>query len=234
MKKVLILVVSAEARPYGKMIQTSLSTWDSVDVEGVETIYYCGKSAIPDTDKIKHFQIEDSLHNMGHKGLMAYEWALNNKEFDYVARVNSSCYVNKKNLLSHVQTLPDTDVFAGLVVEDKENWIWGGGHFIISRDVLQRLVDNKDQWRHEEIEDKAMSFLATKLGVPYTNGNSCSINKEQNNWLLLSYGFGESIKFTEFEEIKNSPHYFYRVKQDGNRELDEYIMKELHGTFNRD
>ena len=229
MKRVLIMVVSCEARPYGKMIDTSLLTWDSKEIEGVQTIYYCGTSTQLDTDKIKHFPIKDGLYQMGHKGLLAYEWALNTLEFDYVARVNSSCYVSKKKLLDYVQTLPNENIFEGLKIEDKEDWVWGGGQFIISRDVLQKIVDNKADWRHGEMEDKAMSFLAAKLGIPFKEGNACSINKQEDNWGLLSYGFGESIEFEDFKDVSNSPHYFYRVKQDQRRELDEYIMIKLHG-----
>ncbi len=212
------------------MIYNSLATWDSTEVEGVQTIYYCGLSPHPDTDKIKHFPIHDGLYEMGKKGLLAYEWALNTLEFDYVARVNSSCYVSKKKLLDYVQTLPTDNVFEGLKIEDKEDWIWGGGQFIISKDVLQKLVDNKEHWRHDEMEDKAMSFLATKLGVPFKQGNACSINKHENNWELLSYGFGKSIIFTDFKDVANSPHYFWRVKQDLQRHIDKQIMKELHGV----
>jgi hypothetical protein len=229
MKKVLIMVVSCEARPYAKMIETSHLTWDSVEIEDVQTIYYCGTSTNLDTDKIKHFPIKDGLYEMFFLRLLAYEWALNNLEFDYVARVNSSCYVSKKKLLDYVQTLPNDNVFEGLKIEDKEDWIWGGGQFIISKDVLQKIVDNKEHWRHGEMEDKAMSFLVTKLGIPFKQGNACSINKHEDNWGLLSYGIGESITFDSFDEIADSPHYFYRVKQDQRRELDEYIMIKLHG-----
>jgi hypothetical protein len=230
MKKVLILVVSSEVRPYGKMIDTSLETWDSIKVEGVQTIFYCGTSTHIDTDKIKHFPITESLHNMGHKGLLAYEWALNNLEFDYVARVNSSCYVSKNKLLDYVQTLPNDNLFEGLMVSRPESfdYAWGGGQFILSRDVLQLVVDNKDKWNHSYMEDESLGLLLGQLGIKTKQGNSCSINKEENNWMLLSYGFGESIKFTDFKDVANTPHYFFRVKQDGQREKDEYLMIKLH------
>lgn len=227
MKRALILVISSEVRPYGKMIDTSLATWDSIKVEGVQTIFFCGRSTQLDTDKIKHFPIQEGLYQMGHKGLLAYEWALNTLEFDYVARVNSSCYVSKKKLLNYCQTLPEANVFEGLQVTDIPKWMFGGGQFIISKDVLQKIVDNKDKWNHNEMEDKAMSYLVDSLGIPFRDGNACSINKDESNWTLLNYGFGESIKFSDFKDVANTPHYYFRVKQDGERELDEKIMIKL-------
>lgn len=229
-KKVLILVVSSEVRPYGKMIETSLNTWDSIEVEGVQTIYYCGKSFNPDTDKIKHFPILETLHNMGHKGLMAYDWALNNLEFDYVARINSSCYVSKRKLIDYVQTLPDNNVFEGLTVKrpDSFDFIWGGGQFLMSRHVLQAIVNNKGNWNHKYMEDESMSLLVSEIGIPFRDGSACSINLKENGYSLLSYGNGTSFDFTDFKDVTNSPHYFYRVKQDGQRDIDELIMQKLH------
>lgn len=230
MKRVLILVVSSEVEPYGEMIKTSLNTWDSIEVEGVETIFYCGESSIPDTDKIKHFHVEEGLFTMGTKGLIAYEWALQNKEFDYVARVNSSCYVDKKKLLEYVQSLPSENVFAGVEADSQNGfrYLWGGMQFIISKDVLTKIVMHKGHWNHALMEDESMSLLVSKLGISFYAGMGCSINRTSNGWILLSYPDGNGSKaFTDFREIKDNPNHFYRVKQDLQRDLDKYVMNEL-------
>lgn len=235
MKKVLILVVSADVPPYDKMIQTSLNTWDSVNVEGVETIYYCGKSNKTNTDKIVYLAVDESLHNMGYKCLQAFELALKTKDFDYVARVNSSCFVDKKELINYIQSLPDNNVFAGVAIPESENtpaWMWGGGQFILSKDVVQKIVDNKEKWDHSIMEDLSLSYMATLLGVPYYNGNACSINQTPNGWMYITYGTGNNFESKNI--VKAQGQFFYRVKQDGNRSLDEYIMNQLHATLNRD
>ena len=222
------MVISTNVEPYGKMIDTSLSTWDSVEVEGVETIFYCGEPVKENTDKIIYFPIEESLFTMGEKTILAYEWALKNKEFDYIARVNSSCYVNKKELIKHIQTLPNDNVFAGLRVDDKEQWIWGGGQFLISKDIIQKFVDNKRLLSKTEMEDKGFSYLANKLAIPYSIGKAASIERTNNGWICMCYnGQRQSFNFNHFNEIGTIDQYFYRVKQDGKRELDEFIMNEL-------
>jgi hypothetical protein len=231
MKKVLILVMSSQKDPYKKMIETSLSTWDSINIEGVESIFYCGNPVKENTDKFIYFPLDESYQTMGEKTLRAYDWALKNKEFDYVARVNSSCYVNKKELIKYIQTLPDRNVFAGLeVVASKvaEKWMWGGGQYIISRDVIDLIVQNRGMWNHTVMDDQAVSFVANKLSIPYTQGKACSIEKRKDGWTCLCYG-EPSIEFIDFVDMnKLVNQYFIRVKQDKDRSLDEYIMKQLY------
>jgi len=230
MKRVLILVLSCETAPYGKMVQTSKETWDSVNVDGVDTVYYFGESAKQNTPSEIYLPVKESLSRMGEKTLKALEWALDNKEFDYIARPNSSCYVNKKELIKYIQTLPTENVFAGLEVADNPKWMVGAGQFIYSIDVVKKIVENKDLWNHQLMEDVAISCLANDLGITYMKGNACSINKRESDWLMISYGLEESKEFKEFSELK-SKHYFYRVKCDGRRDIDELIMRELFSVL---
>lgn len=228
MKKVLILVLSSDFAPYDKMIETSLATWDSIDVENVETVFCCGRSTKASTDKIMYFPANNDLHSMGHKNLMSWAWALNTKEFDYIARTNASCYVNKRELIKHVQTLPDENVFAGVKVDTDPPFLWGGGQYLISRDVVEKIFDNRKLWNHSLMEDVSMSYVVNKLGIPYTQGIACSIDKTLTGWICMCYGT-KSYKFNSFSEIKKDDgQFFFRVKQDGHRDQDEMIMHELY------
>lgn len=228
MKRVLILVLSSDFHPYNKMIQTSMETWDSVETEGVETIFYCGMSDKPNTEKVIYMPVGNGLFEMGKKCLLAYEWALQNKEFDYVARVNASCYVDKKNLIKFVENLPETNVFAGVETDSQNGfrYLWGGCQYIISKDVLQKIVDNKHLWMHQYMEDESMSLVVSGLGIPFSEGKSGSIDKMPDGWRIISYG-GESVAFNEFSEIIRLKHHFYRVKCDKNRNVDAFVMHEL-------
>lgn len=234
MRKILILVLSADVVPYDKMITTSMNTWDSIDCEGTETIYYCGESNKDNTDKIIYLPVNESLHTMGKKLLLAFEWALKNKEFDYIARVHSSTYVNKKELFNYVQNLETENVFAGAEATSQNGfqYLWGGGHYVISKDVVKKIVDNKDRWNHLWMEDESMSVLVSSLGIPFTAGKSGSIDKLENGWHCISYGGGESISFYQFSDLQRLKHHFYRVKHDKDRSVDEYVMNELFKALN--
>ncbi len=229
MKKVLILVMSSQESPYKKMIETSTNTWDSITVDGVETVFYCGEPVRQNTDKIIYFPIKESLHTLGEKTLRAYEWALKNKEFDYIARVNASTYVNKKELIKYIQTLPEKKVFAGLEIEASEvmeRWIWGPS-FILSKDLIQLIVDNQGMFDHSIMDDLATSFLLNKFDTPYTAGRACSIEKTESGWRCVAYG-SEGFEFTDFAYLNQLDNqFFFRCKQDLNRPLDEVVMNEL-------
>lgn len=226
--KVLILVLSANFPPYDRMIDTAISTWDSVLVPSVETIFYCGNTSIV-SDKIISLPVEESLFNIGRKTLLAFQWALANKSFDYIARVHSSIYVNKHELIEYISTLPATNIFAGIEASSQNGfqYLWGGVGFILSRDVVQKIVDNKDKWNHSYMEDESMSHLASGIGIPFFKGNRvCSIDKIPSGWQCTSY-CEKSLIFTDFRDLKPLKHFYYRVKQDGHREQDKFIMNQL-------
>lgn len=228
MKKLLILVLSADFPPYQKMMETQMNTWDTLTVDNTETVYYCGMSNKPNTDKVIYLPVEESLYTMGDKFLKALEWVLKNKEFDYIARPHSCIYVNKKNLSEYVQTLPDENVFAGLKVDATPVWNWGGCGFILSKDVAQKIVDNKKEWNHSVMEDMALSYLINKLEIPYTPLRAASIDNMGNNWRCMSYHGVESFEFSDFSEItKSDNHFFFRIKQDGKRYMEEFISNEM-------
>ena len=228
MKKVLILVLSCEKSPYDKMVHTALETWDSVDVPGCETVYYFGQSSNKTASKFVYLPVKESLTTMGEKTLQALEWALKNKEFDYIARVHSSIYVNKIALIEYVQTLPEINYFAGAEATSANGfqYVWGGVGYVISKDVVKKIVLNRHHWQHKYMEDESMSLLVNWLSVPFSPGYAAGIDNMGDNWRAISYN-GESISFTYFAELKRLNHHFYRVKQDGKRWVDEFIMKEL-------
>lgn len=232
MKKVLTLVLSCEAPPYDTLMQASLETWDSRVVDGVETIYYCGKSKKHNTDKVIYLNTPDSFHTMGAKTVEAFEWAVNNKQFDYLARPNASCYVRKQKLHNYVQTLPEQNLYLGLITKScyGVDYIWGGGQYILSRDVVELIVKNKSKWNHSYTEDVSIADLLARLGVPMDGkGNACSLNKKpEGGYTCFVYGEGENMEFTNFADMdKLENQFFIRVKQDLKRHQDIEIMKEL-------
>lgn len=226
MKKALILVLSSDWAPYDRLMQVSMETWDSVNQDGLETVYYCNGTKT-NTDKVIYVDAPTDLFSMGKKTLLAFEWALKNKDFDYISRPQANAYIHKKQLIKYIQGLPDENLFAGIEATGPPRFRWGVG-ICISRDVVEKLVANKDQWDHSKMEDVAMSELADRLGVPYYQGTACSIDKVSDAlWQCTSYG-SDSFQFKRFDEInKANGQYWFRCKQDYDRMKDEYVMRQL-------
>ena len=230
MKTVLILGICCQVDPWKDMMNTSMSTWDSIQIEGVDTIFYCGDPIKPNTDKVIYFPIKESYNTMGRKMLQAFEWVLKNKKFDYIARINSSCFVDKKELIKYIQNLPESNVLSGLVVPagSYKPWLWGGGQFILSKDIVQKIVDNQLKWNHKLMEDQAISDVADQIGIPFLPGKACSIDKiSSDTWRYMPYGGNAPFNFTNWDDLKNVKEHFYRVKYDPDRSVDTYIMNQL-------
>lgn len=233
-KKVLILVISAQFDPYAKMVGTSMETWDEPVVEGVETVYYFGRPLWKNTDKKIYLDVHEDYKTMPTKTIMAFEWALVYRQFDYIARVNASTYVDKKSLSDYVQDLPTEKLFSGLVIEAgktyKHEWIWGP-YFLMSRDVVELLVKNRTMLPHLMMEDMALSELAHKLKIPFTSLKGATIDKMENDWRCVCYG-ADSFNFYDFSEVaKARQQIFFRCKHDADRNVDAYVMHELHNVF---
>ncbi len=235
MKKVLIYVLSSAVQPYPELAACAWDTWGGAPCEGTDTWIYTSLGS-PIRGQTVMVSDAEGYYNMGRKDISAYEHALKSwHDWDYMARVNVSCYVSKRRLIEHVQSLPETGVFQGVGAPRQDGagmYLWGGMQFVMSRDVVSALLLNRQLWNHNEMEDMAMSRLAENCGFKLDmNGHGCSVNKQPGHWLVISYGNGAmgGFEFTDFDEFaqKNKSH-FIRVKQDGDRSGDMMIMRELH------
>lgn len=235
MKRVLVYVISANIHPWRQMIDTALETWDLDYEEDVPTAYYCGNPP-HENPAIKSYPIDENYKTMGQKDILAYrdslEWP-----WDYMARVNASCYVHKRRLLDHVQTLPEKGVFRGVVLGPtitcgtNRAWMWGGGQFIISRDVMEAMVANSHRWRHDVMEDVAMSELVQECGFSLdSQGRFCSVNRVPGGWSCITYGSPiGGFEFSDFAEgiSRLEDQFFFRVKDDADRNVDAQVMRLL-------
>lgn len=234
--KVLIAVISNTEHPYGAMIATSMRTWDSVRVDGVETIFYVGGDTLGFKNRTLTVPVKEALNTMGHKNLHAWEWMLANREWDFMARVNASCFVHKPRLLARCGELPASGFICGGVVRSDNGapeWMWGGHQFVMSRDVVQALVDHKEVWPHDQMDDVALSYAARDLGFEFNqNQNACSIDRMgRDEWRAVATN-GEAFCFTNWEDVRKlTTQIFFRVKQDQMRHEDAVVMRHLHDQY---
>jgi hypothetical protein len=211
-------------------MDVSLATWDADPHPQVRTLYYCahGSNALF-RDNVRYSAMEDSLENISPRTFEALKWALDIQGWDYLARPNSSCYVHKGNLAKHCDTLPKTGVLRGAWTGGNDGFLWGGGQYIISRDVVERMVA-AGGWKNGLMDDEALTDCAKGAGVSMDQGCVFATIDDQfeGKWLCMTYGLGEPFTFTDFADLKKADgHFFFRVKQDHSRRLDEKLMREL-------
>lgn len=236
MNKVLIAVLHSRMAPWGTMHKTARETWDSVDVENVQTVFYTGAPATPIQDRLVGFDVDDTYYTIGRKNLKAYKWMLDNYDFDIMVRVNASTFVHKPRAFEHCQSLPKTGMVrcARVHTTDKPAWAWGGYGFIVSRDVISKVVEHGNLWDHAQMEDVAFSWMLTTLGYsldePILSG---SIDKQDDGSYIHNATDGKGKRIQSIEELKDTNHFLFRVKQDHKRHLDREIMIQLYDLYFR-
>lgn len=230
MKHTLILVLSAIRKPWGAMLEKAMTTWDSIDHPNTTTLYYVGNEGTPGP-KVFRSVNDESLMNIGRRTIEAFGHAMTIPGWTHLARPHSSCYVHKRKMAEYVNALPDTGVMYGLEgkTQTGEPFLAGCGHYIYSRDVIEKLVQHGHQWDHHMMEDNAVSKLAISLGVPFGQIRTCSLDRQPDGqWLCISYHSAHpSFLFTDFAELDKIDQFFFRVKFDSDRSMDLKTMDLL-------
>lgn len=209
--RVLIMVLSSQNEIYPELRKCQQETWDSIQVEGVETIYYIGGGGQEfEWYRINHSSQElllgcdDGYYMMHYKFKKALEqipyW-----NYDFIFKTNASSYINKKLLLEFAETLPKQKCNCGV---DGGGFASGCGVFF-TKDCLDILLDKIDN-HPVASEDSLMSSYLALHGIGVTKGaKRIDINHSQN-WC----------------EVENTC-FHYRVKHDYDRQNDIMIMKKI-------
>jgi len=132
---------------------------------------------------------------------LGFEWALNNCKMDYLLKVNENTFVNSKNLFSFIQEkrIPKTKLYAGYVIfrgnvlrlgyyKISEEEYPGNTYprycssagFILTTDVVHKMIDNYRNVFPIKIEDAYIGMLALKSGVDAFHEQKFKVNENCN------------------------------------------------------
>lgn len=245
MKKVLILVLTSSNWPFSMMERCIRDTWGKYKHPNVEIFYNYSHDSdlntnetIIEGDIIKAPFIESS-NTVGNKTISAFEYFVNNKEFDYVFRPNSSSFVNIPRLLDFLETAPSTNYYSGSPIwfnnggvteEDKINGptkCCSGCGYILSRDLVELIVNKKDMWQHRIVDDMALCKFLKDNEVEAAESPRIAAHYTENNEV---YSFN---KVLSDEEILNQFHITTRAPEvvpqiENAREENCKIIKTLY------
>jgi hypothetical protein len=169
--KVLILVLSYHDNSiYSQFYDTQKETWDSEEIDEVETFYYFGnhdKNVIVGRDIF--VDVNESTENCGHKTINAFE-LVKNLEFDYIFRTNSSSYVDKKLLIEFIKTKPKLKYYSGFLGNYNGVDFASGSGYFLSKDLVKIVLEQKNFWEHDVLDDVAIAKILFKNNiVPFRN-----------------------------------------------------------------
>jgi hypothetical protein len=239
MKKVLVLVLSHTEWPYNMMEECIRDTWGKFKHPNVE-IYYShanGLEAIIEDDVIRAPYVEN-YSTIGYKTITAFEYFLT-KDFDYVFRPNSSSFVNFPRLLNFLESTPSEKYYSGSPIPfnaggvtelDKTTgpkFCCSGCGYILSRDLVELIVNDKEEWEHRIIDDLALCKFLNDRGVQMIESPRIKAHYTKDGEI---YSFENKLTINE---ILNQFHITTRtseIRQDivNHREHNCEIIKALY------
>lgn len=164
--KILILVLSYMKPPYDSLLKVQRETWDSVEADGVKTVYYYGGGKGWVNDKEFSADSEDKYYWMSDKLLGCLKEVID-WDWQICFRTNSSSYVNKERLIEFANTLNTEKLYCGWSLE---TCVSGAG-FFISKDCAKILVDELNP-KYEKEEDFAVGEILLTHGIEIVDDKS--------------------------------------------------------------
>ena len=206
--KILISVLSLNKEPYVGLEKTIRETWGAEQHKDVEVIYYYGDYNETNMEGDRLFlDSPEGLMNVGHKTLKMYEYVLGNYDFDYIYRTNSSSYINIPSLKKYLEDKNTSNFYNGIIGNFYGINFASGSGYCLSRDLVEYVINHKNEWDHTLIDDVSLGKLLTSKGISITPAKRFDVT----NTLHI-----------------NLNHYHYRVKNNNNRSVDIDRMNKIH------
>lgn len=168
-----ILVLSYYKPPFTELMQAQQETWDSIEVPGIETIYYHGgeEYEVRQIHFWSHqiqYKCSDDYFQMQWKFKLCLDSILSKMQpCDMVFRTNSSSYIHKQRLKEWLATLPREQCYAGWSLD----WCVSGAGMALSYDtchILRREINPGVQVE----EDVLIGTIMKRFGIKIIDDKS--------------------------------------------------------------
>lgn len=223
---ILILVISnAHMQHYNSNKDVWLSymnKYDNIDCFFIE--YTNEIESITVENNTVFIKGEEKFENIIHKTLDSMDYFMNSdKHYDFIIRTNLSSIWDFDKLQDYLNTLPKTNIYAGLrgPFYNKTTynfWFYfiGGMGIIMSNDICKLLIKNRNITESfKDMDDTDIGYTMHQFNIPLLEINYC-------------YIYSMSSFENNLNSIMNKEHFFYRAKSESNDRLDEPIyMKKI-------
>jgi hypothetical protein len=223
-KKTVILVLGTACTTYSELTQALRDTWFNIKNKNIAIIHYVGGLTQTKTPYFKDNNLfipcDDSLYNIGTKTIMAFDWLLQNTDFDYIFRCNLGSFIDPNKLINFLDDKPNKNFYCGIIgnYHDQINFASGSGYFL-SKDLVNLTVKHKNIWNHSLMDDVALGDFLSKCNVPI-NSSAKRLSYCDNE---TYYQIGDKI----VDFIPESELYHIRCRST-DRRLDIKTIKDLY------
>jgi len=166
--------------------------------------------------EIKAFELDMPDLNLlyAHKTMNTLQFSLT-LPWEKICLVTSSSYMNLKALDRILDELPDKNLVAGRIMHQQNNHFPSGTFRVFSRDVVELIVKNRNEYKMYLPEDLALGRLISELD--FTTIDLPSVDLPDL----------ESLEALSQDSIENTPHFRCKSGTHENRE-DVGIILRLH------
>ena len=142
MKALLLILAKNDKYPYTKAIEEIRNSYFLTKNSNiVEKLFYVGGSNEIERDKdILYCNVEDTLYNIQHKTHIAFKYAYQNYDFDFIVRANSGSYVNIENLCKLLSSVDRHKLYGGIIGQAEFGNFVSGSMYVISKDLVEKFV----------------------------------------------------------------------------------------------
>lgn len=106
--------------------------------------------------------VPDLYSLIGAKTIDAFDASIRELDFDYIFRTNVSSYLDLKGLQRFVAAKPRNSFYAGAIGNHEGIDFASGCGYFISRDLVIKVLSNRELWDHNYIDDVSLGKLLTQ------------------------------------------------------------------------
>ena len=227
-KKAIILVMSCNQERFINEEHIIRKTWGKDIIDGkynnIELIFYRGNSdSIYLEDDVLHLISDDTLWGSYIKTIDCFKYLVENKDFDYIIRANTSTYINVEAILQflNLENINEEKIFGSrLIFNNGSEYLvpYLGGHFlIIPKSIINILMANRYKYNIEGIDD---CCIGLSLAFHYNNDYTKHIGEIDTI---------RNIKEPYLDRLSTA--YCVRVKDDNNLENNIINMIGFHYLY---
>jgi len=226
--KLLILILSCHDDLSKKLINGVKSTWWNLESENIIIKDYYGGHDKNELNNKSIFLTEPDIgqHEMYLKTLSAFEFSLNNIEFDFLLRTNASTFIRPDVIYKILSKETPKDFYGAAYPKYLGRLGFPPGtSMLFSTDVIEKIVKLNRQINNPEnfIDDAGIGFLLRKIYPTYL------ISHKFYNRIEIPDKFPFMLHDPLFK-IKYSQEWAFRCKSENNNRDND--IKKMNKLFN--
>jgi hypothetical protein len=233
-KKVMIMVMCSSHDGDYKNLENSIKeTWFNLRNEEVEIIFYSDNDT--ETEKLDYpvlrgndliLPCADGYFTCGIKTALAFDWLLQNYNFDYVYRSNLGAFVDPSKIINFLEDKPKNGFYCGIYgnyLHTGVKFVSGSG-FFLSKDLVELLVIQNENFNKNLIDDVAIGEFMHHHEIEIDKSAvRCDVLDKNLPDCEIEYIMGNS----QVDLIPDEYIYHFRLRSN-DRNIDIRNMKYLY------